>query len=516
MNVTAQNLPNAPVFEVPDPVDEFGQDGGKFYRCYDALADEIDEDMVKGLKEQLDGMLIFAGLFAGVNSAFLALTLPLLSADPSDDISALLAQNNAILIQMATGSNDSIPANSRLPSTEFSPSRDIFAVNALFSLSLAFAIISSFLAVLGRQWLVYYRKKSGGGPDRQRWEQLKRFLGAERWQLEPILDDVLPSLLQIGLIIFCASLILYLRHLSPAISLIVGIPMYVGLAIFVGSALCTVWDKFCPFQSPLSHVIIWSARAVPPAVKGIKALEWRRLSQGFSIKRWLDVLTRGREEESRESLQVIALQRAICTSDDPATLLHSTANILGITTVSQMEQLWRDRVFQERFVDQFQNSYSRMLQLRGHNEVNIAASSRRLYSSAAAHIVMYRDTNWDIHETLERSIVSLKTESTLIPLSQPLDSSTCLIRSTVSATLLQFCFISGGPSGVVYDRFCNHLATALAEQTHHDSRLSEIVSFIVMNHEDLLFGRLESIDVLRNAYRGCGTFKYNDSVQLCD
>ncbi|KAG8915727.1 hypothetical protein FRC00_000823 [Tulasnella sp. 408] len=516
MNVTTQNLPNAPVFEVPDPVEEFGQDGGKFYRCYDALADEIDEDMVKGLKEQLDGMLIFAGLFAGVNTAFLALTLPLLSADPSDDISALLAQNNAILVQMATGRNDSIPANSRLPSAEFSPSHDIFAVNALFSLSLAFAIISSFLAVLGRQWLVYYRKKSGGGPDRQRWEQLKRFLGAARWQLEPILDDVLPSLLQIGLIIFCASLILYLRHLSPAISLIVGIPMYVGLAIFVGSALCTLWDKFCPFQSPLSHILFWSARAIPPAVKGIKALEWVKLRQGFSIKQLVDTLSRGREAETPESLQVIALQRAICTSDDPATLLHATANIFGITKVSQMEQLWSDRGFQERFLDQFQNSYSRMLQLRGHNQVNIAASSRLLYLSAAAHIVMYRDTKWDVHETLERSIDSLETESILIPHSQLLNSSTSLIRSTLSLRLLRYYCISRDLSGDTHDRFCNHLATTLAAQAHHDSRLSGIVSFTVMHHEDLLFGRSESIDVLRNAYRGCGTFKFNDSAQLCD
>lgn len=47
------------IYEVPVPPHEFGQDGGKFYRCYDALADEIDDDMVKGLKEQLDGLLIF-------------------------------------------------------------------------------------------------------------------------------------------------------------------------------------------------------------------------------------------------------------------------------------------------------------------------------------------------------------------------------------------------------------------------------------------------------------------------
>ncbi|KAG8947694.1 hypothetical protein FRC04_010538 [Tulasnella sp. 424] len=171
---------NAPIFEIPDPPEEFGQDGGKFYRAYNALAEEIDDDMTKSLKEQLDGMLIFAGLFGGVNSAFLALTLPLMSADPADDTNALLAQNNAILLQFVSGRNDTTSLDSTLPSASFAPSGAVLSVNVLFALSLAFAIISSFLAVLGRQWLVYYRKRGGGGPDRQRWEQLKRFLGAER------------------------------------------------------------------------------------------------------------------------------------------------------------------------------------------------------------------------------------------------------------------------------------------------------------------------------------------------
>lgn len=37
----------------------FGQDGGKFLKHYDQLADELDEDMTKPIKENLDGMLIF-------------------------------------------------------------------------------------------------------------------------------------------------------------------------------------------------------------------------------------------------------------------------------------------------------------------------------------------------------------------------------------------------------------------------------------------------------------------------
>lgn len=59
MSTAVHNPLNAPVFEIPEPPDELGQDGGRFYRCYDAIAAEVDEDMTNGLKEQLDGMLIF-------------------------------------------------------------------------------------------------------------------------------------------------------------------------------------------------------------------------------------------------------------------------------------------------------------------------------------------------------------------------------------------------------------------------------------------------------------------------
>lgn len=111
-------------------------------------------------------------------------------------------------------------------------------------------------------------ERSGGGPDRQRWEQLKRFLGAERWQLEAILDDVLLSLLQIGLIIFCASLILYFRYLSPAISLIIGIPFSVGLASFIGSAICIIWDTVGSALFKVHFPIYYSWQFIPYPGRG--------------------------------------------------------------------------------------------------------------------------------------------------------------------------------------------------------------------------------------------------------
>ncbi|KAG8921317.1 hypothetical protein FRC01_000313 [Tulasnella sp. 417] len=407
INATAPNPFNPPIFDVPEPPQEFGQDGGRFYRCYDAIADEID-DMTQGLKEQLDGMLIFAGLFAGVNSAFLALTLPLLSADPSDDTNALLAQNNAILMQLLMGRNDSVPANPVLPSTGFSPSHDIFTINTLFSLSLAFAIISSFLAMLGRQWLVYYRKRGGGGPDARRWTQLKRYLGAERWGLEPILDDVLPSLLQIGLIIFCASLILYLRRLSPAISLIVGIPMYLGLAFFVGSGLCIIWDKFCPFHSPLSHLILLAARGLP-WIRGTARFMMAFLKQNdewkynyrYEVRRfrsqvlhlpfaaWFHILRKGREEETLASLQAVALHRTISTSDDSIVLLTAAANVPAIRDPVLLNQVLKDSDFENRLSNLYHNPDNMILQFRGYS-ADISDTTkfiRRLACSATGHII---------------------------------------------------------------------------------------------------------------------------------
>lgn len=59
MATLAREQPTVIVSEAVEPPHEFGQDGGKFYRCYDAFAQEIDEDMTMGLKEQLDGLLVF-------------------------------------------------------------------------------------------------------------------------------------------------------------------------------------------------------------------------------------------------------------------------------------------------------------------------------------------------------------------------------------------------------------------------------------------------------------------------
>ncbi|KAG8911492.1 hypothetical protein FRC01_005686 [Tulasnella sp. 417] len=453
MATIAPNALNPVVFEVPEPPEEFGQDGGKFYRSYDAFAEEIDEDLTSGLKEQLDGLLVFAGLFAGINSAFLALTLPLLSADPADDTNALLTQNNAILMQLAIGRNESLPGDFNLPSSSFSPSNNILAVNVLFSLSLTFALISSFLAVIGRQWLVYYRKRSGGGLDRQRWEQLKRFLGAERWRLELILDDILPSLLQIGLVIFCVSLVIYLHSLNLTVSRIVGIPMYVGLAFFVGRRMVhDIWIV----QRGLTYPT--EVRRAARNRQEERRVKFHEFTSFISHSSWYRVFIRIRQEEPLESLQIIALRRLICTSEDPATLLASAANILTINDSDQLLELWNDEIFRARLMDLYKGSADRTLKFLGRGRIDLASAVRRLYTAATTQFVVYIDLGIEdflsVFQCL-RETEGFKTSAIWLPEAMPQDTSPFFNQLSLTLSVISiFGFV---PPVVEIQNFCGYL-----------------------------------------------------------
>ncbi|KAG8899678.1 hypothetical protein FRC00_001100 [Tulasnella sp. 408] len=394
--------------EIPEIPKTFGEDGGHFYRYYDAIADEIDDDMVKSLKAQLDGILIYAGLFAGVNSAFLALTLPEMSADPTDD-------TNALLLQLVAVGNRNITSADDLPSASFSPPSGIFPVNILFSLSLTLALLAAFLAVLGQQWLVYYRKRSGGGAEAQRWEQLRRYLGAKRWRLEAVLDDILPSLLQFGLVIFCIAFALYLGTLSRWMCYTIAIPMGLALICILFMAVSAAVDQWCPFKSPLSRAF----QTIPPSVARpvwlimLYCLSWalikiakagqitrnstspmtrwvgqtasylrlwslgalssgkelvqkttrfvaRRVlgktlepSNGSSVPMYV-VLNIPRPAEPVERLHAIAARRVLCTSEDANALIYTAVNLHALDSSEDIQWLLCDVEFYCRLREEWE------------------------------------------------------------------------------------------------------------------------------------------------------------------
>ncbi|KAG9036311.1 hypothetical protein FS837_001702, partial [Tulasnella sp. UAMH 9824] len=444
---------------IPKVPDEFGEDGGHFYRYYNDIAGDLDEDMVTSLKAQLDGILIFTGLFAGINTAFLALTLPEMRADPADD-------TNALLLQLVTGGNGTIRSAEDLPSAAFSPSPGVFPVNVPFSLSLTLAIFTAFLAVLGQQWLVYYRKRSGGGIEHQRWEQLRRHLGARHWRLEGILDDILPMLLQLALVIFCIAFFLYLQTLSKTMSYVIASPMGIASVALVIISVIPLADKWCPFKSTLPHllqlfekayqpftppkylvvalviippmfpilavmiVIVLIAglnegvnvvyfdvsRQIPDSLQnagGALGALWRESWQASTrIVRQLttSVIPPG---EALPFLRAAAIRRVICTSEDFNTLIYTAVNMEAIREKEGAEYLLKDDTVHERLKELIKSSEKALasafscafahLLLGGQSaELFVGREERRLYRPRTSfpRLDQYRNEPHPLKETV--------------------------------------------------------------------------------------------------------------------
>ncbi|KAG8917496.1 hypothetical protein FRC01_002408 [Tulasnella sp. 417] len=517
-----------PLTIVPDIPKEFGDDGGQFYRYYDELAEEIDEDLVKSLKVQLDGILIFAGLFAGVNSAFLALTLPQMNADPTND-------TNALLLQIALGRNSSITSAADLPSASFIPPPGIYPINVLFSVSLTLALLSSFLAVLGQQWLVYYRKRGGGGPEHQRWEQLRRYLGAKRWRLELVLNDVVPSLLQLGLVIFFIAFTLYLNTLSHSLNRIIASLLCIAAATVLALSTSAAFDPWCPFKVPWSRIVrlmacasvavatwlgacctatgVFVARSItvaaqrtilifePPnpeaeeRLRGIWFSDVREFAEAYTTgpaKAYRELSSGAtRSAESPDDLQIIALKRVMCTSEDCNALIYSAVNLQVIRDQKALSSLAKDAEFCNRLSDLHQAALDAKRQgLTGSRD---SSREAKVFSASFSHLLISTGSipffGWSGYGTDPSQIIDL--ESLGISSHQIRDlnqgnsiPSTCDRCSHCPS--LQFCMkvvhlIAEGVSDLAPTNFSDAYRDVVGRLDHPDAlRLGCVVASVIL------------------------------------
>ncbi|KAG1882263.1 hypothetical protein F4604DRAFT_1542621, partial [Suillus subluteus] len=114
----------------------------KFWATYKTVSDEYDDDMLERCNKNMDIVLIFAGLFATVNIAFIIA----MQLNPSDTTNILLAQ---FILNIPDGRSATQPTISP-SSTGFSSSK--LWMQALAYASLALTLLAAYAAVMGKQW----------------------------------------------------------------------------------------------------------------------------------------------------------------------------------------------------------------------------------------------------------------------------------------------------------------------------------------------------------------------------
>ncbi|KIM27730.1 hypothetical protein M408DRAFT_163809 [Serendipita vermifera MAFF 305830] len=251
--VDQEGQPNGTLSRSPPPVTDRKLEGdgeapcashcradADIWRLYLKETEAEDREVTELWNSSLDSLLVFAGLFAGILTAFLIESRRSLNEDPQES-----------LLREILGAIRNMPAS---PNTQqFQPSPSSIHVNGLWFSSLALTLISALGGVLAKGWLAKYNPASLRERSTDACERHLRAIRARQWQLEPFITGI-PLLIQISLFLFFAGLIIQL--LDDDIRIWVTVVILVGATVlsYIVGTLLPWFSPACPFQTPISSL----------------------------------------------------------------------------------------------------------------------------------------------------------------------------------------------------------------------------------------------------------------------
>ncbi|KIO29796.1 hypothetical protein M407DRAFT_21045, partial [Tulasnella calospora MUT 4182] len=131
-----------------------------------------------------------------------------------------------------------------------------------------------------------------------------RSLGAERWGLVPVLEVVLPVLIQTALIIFAVGFVSFLQTTSNALAIFVLVPLVVASFLSLLAAGFSLWDVSCPFRHPLSEIILRAPSFVAAFARLFRRKKQNRAKKALfvRVKKRLGRLRKGSSAEPSEGM----------------------------------------------------------------------------------------------------------------------------------------------------------------------------------------------------------------------
>ncbi|KAF9258666.1 hypothetical protein L218DRAFT_1004715 [Marasmius fiardii PR-910] len=163
------------------------------------MVDEHDEDLVSGYREDINSLLVFAGLFSAVVTAFTVESCKWLQEDPPDTTVALIRE----LVQQGRGETPS-------PPKPFVASFSVVLINTVWFLSLVLTLVDALFAILCKQWIrELKRPATTTSPENALALHWLRHESFKRWRV-PSVISYLPILLEVALFLFFVGL--FIRH----------------------------------------------------------------------------------------------------------------------------------------------------------------------------------------------------------------------------------------------------------------------------------------------------------------
>ncbi|KAG6878056.1 hypothetical protein C0993_000379 [Termitomyces sp. T159_Od127] len=233
----------------PDKPGYGAEENARVWNVYLDEAENYDADMIQGFRNIIDGLLVFASLFSGVVTTFVAQTSQVLAPDNTQIMVSLLVETNNLLRAAGNLSSiNTVPLATLNPNSQTHTSIDVW-VNGLFFTSLALSLSTALLTVLAKQWIQAYTVIVPGGAKTRALIRHYRFQGLVKWRLGDVIES-LPLILHSSVAVFFIGLALYVSQLSSPLYVIVIIITALTFAFYFGTSILPAFDVACPYRIP--------------------------------------------------------------------------------------------------------------------------------------------------------------------------------------------------------------------------------------------------------------------------
>ncbi|KAJ7840865.1 hypothetical protein B0H14DRAFT_2340380 [Mycena olivaceomarginata] len=222
----------------------------KIWSIYVGEAERYDKALIESWKADMEGMLIFSGLFSASLTAFLIESYKILQPDSGDLTVAAIMQVSQQLAAIA--SNTTFAPQSSPP---FNPTTASLWCNALWFISLSLSLTCACSQLSSSSGRVNFctRRKCALRPCAAP-EYSPSYFGLKHFRMHTIVD-VIPFLLHTSLLLFFAGLVAFLLPVNHIMMYLMGI----ALCVFscTRSSHCSPSSLDCPYRTPLSAPL-WS------------------------------------------------------------------------------------------------------------------------------------------------------------------------------------------------------------------------------------------------------------------
>ncbi|PPQ63676.1 hypothetical protein CVT24_004561 [Panaeolus cyanescens] len=239
------------------------ESGDSLKKCVD-LAMEYDEHLFRTWNEEIQNLLIFAGLFSGIVTAFALEAGKDLKEEPAEATTFILAQLALHLMKNSSQPPLNLPQGALV---SFSVSPQNLRYNLFIFISLILGLSTALIGILCLQWLREFQQREHLS-DRDSLELRHiRFEGLQKWHVPQIMA-ALPLMLQVALLCFFAGLIDWLSARDSRMAIGVGVVIAVAVGFLVWTTVMpTIYIFYrscrkisadaseCPYKSPQSLIV---------------------------------------------------------------------------------------------------------------------------------------------------------------------------------------------------------------------------------------------------------------------